>query len=226
MSAVQADDQAPGWEAIDAALRPLYGDQKPRHVGYLPPAAFSTNLQGCSAYQAGDHWHYITYGLSELYHPDPQDDPAVSGWGFELTLRVARSDDGQAPGWPYTMLNELAKHVNGNQALLQPGDRIDMRSPVTGYPHTPDGPPTGLTVYAVTVDPQLGTIDTPNGQVTFLQVVGVTHQEKERMLAGTTAAMLDELAQTNPLLITIPERAGPTTSSTVATAPPPAQPQP
>jgi hypothetical protein len=205
--AVDTGDEAPGWDAIDAALRPIYGDQEPRHIGYMPPAAFSTNLQGCSAYQAEDHWHYISYGLSELYHPGPQDDPDVSGWGFELTLRVPRADDDQAPGWPFTMLNELAKHVNGNHVLLQPGDRIDLRAPVTGYPHTPDGPPTELTVFTLTVDPQLGTIQTPNGRLTFLQAVGVSLREKERMLAATTESVLDELAQTNPLLITNPARA-------------------
>jgi hypothetical protein len=207
MDAVVAHDEAPGWDAIDAALRPLYGDQEPRHVGYVPPAAFSTNLQGCSAYQADDHWHYVSYGLSQLYHPGPQDDPDVSGWGFELTLRVPHGADDQAPGWPFTMLNELAKHVNGNHVLLEPGDRIDLRAPVTGYPHTPDGPPTGLTVFALTVDPQLGTVHTPNGRLTFLQAVGVTPAEKDRMLAETTAAVLDELARTSALLITDPGRA-------------------
>jgi hypothetical protein len=209
--AADDDDAAPGWDAIDAALRSRYGDQEPRHVGYVPPAAFSTNLQGCSAYQADDHWHYVSYGLSELYHPGPHDDPEVSGWGFELSLRVPRADgDGpgdQAPGWPFTMLNELAKHVNGNRVPLAPGDRIDLGAPVTGYPHTPDGPPTGLTVFALTVDPQLGTIDTPNGRLTFLQAVGVTPLEKERMLAETTAAVLDDLARANALLITDPGRA-------------------
>jgi hypothetical protein len=105
------------------------------------------------------------------------------------------------------MLNELAKHVNGNHVRLEPGDRIDLRAPVTGYPHTPDGPPTGLTVFALTVDPQLGTIQTPNGRLTFLQAVGVTETEKERMLAETTAAVLDELAQASALLVTDPGRA-------------------
>ena len=87
MNANDTGDKAPGWEAIDAALRPLYGDQAPRHIGYMPPAALSTNLQGCPAYQAEGHWHYISYGLSQLCHPGPQDDPDVSGWG--LSYRCA-----------------------------------------------------------------------------------------------------------------------------------------
>jgi suppressor of fused protein SUFU len=201
------DAEAPGWDAIDAALRRLYGSATPRHVGYMPPAAFSANLQGCSAYAAQGHWHYVTYGLSELYMPAPDSDREVSGWGFELTMRVPRGSEATAPGWPFTMLNELAKHVNTNRVLLESGDRIDMRSPVTGHPHVPDAPSTNLTVYAVTIDPQLGRISTPNGTVQFLQVVGVTDAEKEQMLASSTADVLAGLASDNWLLITDPHRA-------------------
>jgi hypothetical protein len=199
---------SPGWEAIDTAMARLYGQARPRHVGYVPPAAFSTNLQGCSAYAATDHWHYVTYGLSELYVADEAGDPEFSGWGFEFTLRVPRSpDDADPPGWPFTMINELAKHVNGNSVLIETGDRVDMRAPVTGYPHLPDAPPTGLTVYAFIIDPELGRIDTPHGQVSFLQAVGVTAEEKERMLSTSTADVLDDLALTNPRLLTDPGRA-------------------
>lgn len=122
-------------------------------------------------------------------------------------MRVPRGSEASAPGWPFTMLNELAKHVNTNSVLLEPGDRINMRSPVTGHPHVPDAPATGLSVYAVTTDQQLGRISTPNGTVQFLQVVGVTGAEKDRMLATSTAEVLTELARDNPLLITDPHRA-------------------
>jgi len=202
-----ADDRSPGWDAIDAAAGRLYGQAVPRHVGYQPPAAFSTNLQGCSAYAAAGHWHYLSYGLSELYVPPADADPAVSGWGFEFTLRLSRGTETEPPGWPFTMINELAKHVNGNQAPILPGDRVDLRTAITGHPSLPDAPPTGLTVFAFTVDPELGQIQTPNGAVIFLQAVGVTAAEKERMLATSTADVLGELASTNPLLITDPSRA-------------------
>lgn len=193
------DDEAPGWDAINAAVRSLYGDQQPRHVAYSPPAAFSANLQGCSAFATGDQWHYISYGLSELYHPGPEDDPAFSGWGFELTLRVPRHAEDQPPEWPFTMINEMAKHVNSQRVLLEDGHRIDLLAAVTGYPHT-HGPDTALTVFAVT-------IDTPNGRVTFLQLVGVTAAEKDAMVGSTTAAVLADLASRARLLVTDPARA-------------------
>lgn len=185
----------------------LYGELQPQHVGYQPPAAFSDNLQGCSAYAARGHWHYITYGLSELYVATPEDDPAISGWGFELTIRVPRADQPEAPAWPFTMLNEMAKHVNRNAVVLDAGHRIDLGRPVTGFPVLPDAPETDLTVFAVTIDPELGTIATTNGRVTFLQLVGITQVEKDQMIARSTSAVLAELASTDPLLITDPLRA-------------------
>jgi hypothetical protein len=197
---------SPGWQAIDDAVAALYGEADPRHVGYQPPAAFSNNLQGCSAYRAGDHWHYISYGLSELYVPAPGDDPEFSGWGFELTLRVPGGDS-EPPQWPFTMINEMAKHVNSNLAPLHDGDRIDLRVAITGFPNLPDAPDTGLTVFALCVDRELGQIETPNRRVVFLQLVGVTAHEKQEMLASSTAEVLDRLAAENPLLVTRPERA-------------------
>lgn len=198
------DDAAPGWDAIDAHLARLYRGAEPQHLGYED---VSGNLLGCSAYEANQHWHYVTYGLSELYVPREGDDPEWSGWGFELTFRVIRFRGTQAPGWPFTMLNELARHINERDALVEPGHRFDMRGPITGFPHLPDAPPTGLTVFAVAQDPQLGVIRTPNGKVEFLQVVGVTDKEKQRMLATSTAEVIAELATMDSLLITDPARA-------------------
>lgn len=139
------EEHAPGWDAIDAAPARIYGSQPPRHAGYhTPRGSAGSALQGCSACAADGHWHYISYGLSELCLPAPDADRQVSGWGFE------------------------------------PGHRLDLRAPVTGYPHIDGAPGTGLTVYAVLTDPQLGQISTPNGRVTFLQLVGVSAAEKSR----------------------------------------------
>lgn len=202
-------DEAPGWHAIDAALAALYPGVKPFHVGYMPPPALGgTGLQGCSAYPNDGHWHYVTYGLSELYRRGPDDDPAWSGWGFELTCRVARGSEDQPPGWPFSALNVLATYVNTEKALLEAGHHIDLRRPITGHPDVTDAPPSELTVYALTLDPQLGRIDTPNGTVEFLQAVGVSSREKAAMVESGTAVVLAGLAEHNPLLVTDPHRRG------------------
>jgi hypothetical protein len=194
---------SPGWQAIDDAMAKLYGNAIPHHVGYVPPAALSHNLQGCSAYLADDHWHYVTYGLSELYVARPEADLATSGWGFELTFRLVRGDETSPPGWPFTMLNRLANLVNeGTLTVPPPGTRISIGEAITGHPNVPDAPPTDLATFAVAVDPQLGEIDTPNGRVAFLLLVGVNEAEYSRMVVSGTQQVLDILAADNPLLVT------------------------
>lgn len=42
-----------GWNAIDAALAPIYGDREPKHYGTILPAMLGGNdpLQGISVYK-------------------------------------------------------------------------------------------------------------------------------------------------------------------------------
>ena len=202
---------APGWAAIDAALAPHYGDEPARHVGFTPPAAFSNNLQGCSAYAADGHWMFVTYGLSDLFgskpseEPVPPEEPGRSGHGFELTMRIPRDPDSTPPDWPFAMLNELGKQVRSRGVPIKPGDRVDLRAPVTGHPQT-DGPPSALTVFAFRDDPVLGAIDTPQGSVRFVQVVGLTAAEKAEMATSGTDVVLTQLGWGNPLLVLDPAR--------------------
>ena len=104
-----------------------------------------------------------------------------------------------------TMRIDLAD-ATSQQVLIEDGHRMDLRQPVTGHPHT-DGPATGLTVCAFTIDPQLGSIDTPNGKVIFYQAVGVTADEKTRMQQSSTRQVLDQLAGADRLFVTDPGRA-------------------
>ena len=89
----EADDAAPGWDAINAALDPLYAGQEPKHVGTIVPWMLggADPLNGISAWKRLEpvpHWHFVTYGFSELYAKE-SDDPDISGYGFELTFRLA-----------------------------------------------------------------------------------------------------------------------------------------
>ncbi|GAA2814169.1 suppressor of fused domain protein [Crossiella cryophila] len=204
------DRPAPGQDAIEAAMARLYPGRTPRRVGYRPGRGEPGGaLAGCAAYPADGHWHYIGYGLSELHQAGPEEDPEFSGWGFELTLRVRRGAESTAPGWPFDIVQHLARHVNTRLVILEPGHRLDLRRPATGHPTLPDAPPTGLTGFALTVDPGLGELVTPNGKVLFLQAVGITPAEQTRIREHGADTVLAELATGNPLLITDPARAHP-----------------
>ena len=192
------DVEAPGWRAIDEALARLYPEQEPMHWATKGGIHFGDALQGVSAYEAAGHWHYVTYGLSELFAKESEF-PEQSGFGCELTLRVARSAD-EAPLWPTTLLERLAQTVwDGSDYAV--GDRVDVGGPITGEDDT------AIDVLAVAVDPELGEIDTPHGRLTFKQLVGITDAEWEDMQRTSTEHVLRRLRVDNPLLLTDVNRA-------------------
>ena len=193
-----ADGEAPGWDAIDESLTQAFPGQAPLHWGTnrLPG---QDGLYGLSAYRDGDAWFFITYGLTELFGKD-SDDPSTSGWGFELTMRVPATE-AEPPAWPRKLLDKLGSYVYSSGRPFAAGHRFDFGEPITG-----GIPPSNLTCVAFAVDPQLGKIETPNGSVTFLTLLGITAEELAQMKSSTTAAVIDELARSNHRLVSDPRR--------------------
>ena len=189
-----AEDNAPGWDAIEATVTErLAVFEEPLHwsTGVLPG---QDGVYGVSAYRVPGSWFFVTFGLTELYEKE-SDDAAVSGWGFELTMRIPRADgEAQPPQWPLTLLARLGEYVFTSASPFGPGHRLDPGGPITG---TTD---TRLTAVAFTPDPELPSITTANGSVEFLQVVGISSAELERMQQSTTAAVLKDLAGRIPIL--------------------------
>jgi suppressor of fused-like protein len=193
-------DDAPGWHAIDTALGGLYGDATPQHYAAVPHYALGGQdpLDGIS-YYANDnpsHWHAVTYGLSELYESD---DPGaeVSGWGFELTFRLERDpSEEKPPGWSWNFLQNLARYVFKSRHLFGVHHQMDLRGPID------HGQPTPIVAIAFEHDPRLPAINTPNGRLEFLQVVGITADESHAIEAWNAKGILDLMRQRDPLLLT------------------------
>lgn len=189
------DDSAPGWDAIDARVESIYGGE-PEHRAMNPGLGLGSPLQGLSAYRGPSWWLFVTYGLTELYAKESENQ-AVSGWGYELTMRAPLSD--AVPEWPFGVLASLARLTQDRRMVFGSGHRLQTGHPLAGLP-------TKLTAVAFTLDPELGSIGTLHGTVDFLLVVGITTEELERMKASSTKDVLDELAKSNRL-VTDPSRA-------------------
>lgn len=194
---------APGWDAIDAALWQLYEAEPVFHVA---PTVYRDlggpiAMYGLSGYRAENppHLHLVTYGLSELYEKESET-PDVSGWGIELTFRVAGDWTGERPDWAINILARMANQVDETRVPFRPGYRIDAGGPLG------PGARTTVTALAVTADPQLGEIETVHGRVQFLQVVGLTSDELALARRWRTSGILEALAERDPLLITDPNR--------------------
>lgn len=200
-----ADQEAsPGWDAIDAALEPIYKDQEPLHFGTMISYQLGgpDPLQGISVYSRSnpDHWHFVTYGFTELYEKE-SDDKEVSGYGFELTFRLTRvKTEKEPPQWTLSFLQNLARYVFQTGNAFGIGHHIPLNGPICLGSKTP--------IWAVVFgrDPELGELMSANGKAEFLQIVGTTMDELDLVKEWDAQAFLKEFARTNPLLLTDLER--------------------
>lgn len=197
----QQDVQAHGWDAIDKALEPIYHGQTPKHFGTVLSYALGGNdpLQGISAYkrlQPVPHWHFVTYGFSELYEKET-DNPEYSGWGFELSFRLLTEPDSEEPPtWALNFLQNLARYVFNSGNVFNNGDYLNANGPIALEEDT--------LIHSVvfSFDPELPPIATPNGRVEFLQVTGITTDEELAIKQWRTLDVLDVFREYLPLLVT------------------------
>ena len=210
-------NDAPGWDAIDAALRPIYGDREPLHMGTVVPMALGgpDPIHGISAYKnlaPSSHWHYVTYGFSELWEKE-SDDPNVSGFGFELTFRpTCKAKDKKPPNWVWNFLQNLGRYVFETGNALGVGHTMPLYGPIKL------GSSTLIHAVSFALDPQLPPMKTPNGRVDFLQIVGLTLDELDAIHSWNAAAFLDlRRREADPLLLTDLARASWLTDPTFAT---------
>ena len=123
------------------------------------------------------HWHYISFGLSDLYGDGRVFERQglsgsrnrISGYGFELTFRLKKEQD-SPPTWPAAVMQSLAKYVFSSDNALCPGDHVSWHCPL-------DNSSSRIQHMLMTEDPQLGTVVTPFGSVTFVQIIGVCAEE-------------------------------------------------
>lgn len=193
------DDTAPGWDAIDAALRALYPGVDPLHYGTLLKWRLGgpDPLDGISIYPRDGHWHYVSYGMSELYGKE-SDDPEESGWGFEFTFRLTRAaGEAEPPTWAANFLQNLARYVFESGNPFAPGHHVDLNGPISLA-----DPETEIRAVTFADDPELPPIDTPHGRLRFLQIVGLTLDEYAAIERWDSHKMLQALAPHLPLFVT------------------------
>lgn len=162
-----------GRQHINQALDQLYPVERDHRFGLSPdPGEDEAPIAEIVAYRASKpipHWHYITYGLSELGEKS-SNDPSLSGFGVEYTLRLI-DDAAQPLVWPMNLLRWLAKLVWQTREPLDPSHSMDV----------PDGlldeVSPGVEGLGFLKDEDLGTIETPNGSLTFVSVIPLMARE-------------------------------------------------
>ncbi len=195
------ESDSPGWDAIDAALAPLYAGIEPKHYAAALPAMLGgpDPLHGISAYLRQEpvpHWHFVTYGFSELFAKDSEN-AAVSGWGFELTFRLACAPDAaEPPAWAVDFLQNMGRYVFKSGNGFAAGHYMNLNGPIAL------GTATAIRSIAFVADPELPPIATPHGKVEFLQIVGLTLDEELALKQWSTLKALAVLSPYLPLMVT------------------------
>jgi hypothetical protein len=182
-----------GWDSIDQKLTEVYPGQEPMHYATLIKYSVGGKdpIDGFNVYTAQDptHWHYITYGFSELYEK-ASSDKENSGWGFEITFRLKKKEsDTEPPKWVMNLIQNIAKYVFDTGNIFRDGDTMGANGPIALDEET------DLTALLFITDPILGEIDTPNGKVIFLQMIGITEDELESKRDINKEFLLESLLQ-------------------------------
>ncbi|CAD0005584.1 suppressor of fused domain protein [Flavobacterium salmonis] len=198
------EDDTVGWLEIDKEFERLYPGQEPKH--YAPAISYMLGgdnpLDGVSVYESKkqtDHFHFITYGFSELYYDEEKVAGEFSKWGFELTFRLKpfEKDNGN-PSWAIALLQNIAKYVFSSGKWFEEYHFMPANGPIRLETDT------DITALVFVEDPEIPKKLTPHGEVSFLQIVGITKSEYESLLEnpGTAEALVNKLKENNPLLIT------------------------
>ncbi|HEX5062473.1 MAG TPA: suppressor of fused domain protein [Kofleriaceae bacterium] len=196
------DEGSPGWDAIDTALAPIYGRGEPHaHFGTVLPYMLGGNdpIHGISVYLRDEpvpHFHFVTYGFTDLFEKET-DDPEVSGFGFELTVRLRRAaGETDVPMWTLNFLQNLARYVFGTGNRFGAGHKMGLNGPIA-LDHD-----TKLTAILFAEDPELEEISSTFGKAQFLQIVGITDDEYKLIQEWSTSGLVEILREQLPLLVT------------------------
>ncbi len=183
---------ADGETAIEGALRAVHPDAEPVRFGIPEPG--KRELAGCIAIRVEEpvpHWLVVSRGFTELGEKT-EEDPEVSGWGFELTCRLPARSDEHDFGWVLNWMQNIADYLEDKVSFLEP------------YHHMPMWKATQEDEIAAVVfvdDIELGPARSQNGSFNFLQMVGLTSGEHQALEAWDGRALVELMRQRDPLLL-------------------------
>ena len=174
-----------GWDAITEEFERIYpGQENPKHYANLINWRLGgpNPLDGISIYDGGDYWHFISYGLSELYDKESED-KEYSGYGMEFTFKLKKGDYEdleQEMRCVCSNLQNLAKLTFEKGELFLPNEYVytGQKEGIDRYQKS------GLTGFITVSDPSVHTLDTPNGKVEFVEFIGATDSELCAIMDG------------------------------------------
>ena len=174
----QNEISAHGWDAITEEAERIYPGQKdPKHYGALIKWRLGgpDPLDGISIYDGGDYWHFVTYGLSELYEKESED-KEWSGYGMEFTFKLKKDkyeNEEMEIKCICGLLQQIAKITFKNGEIFNPYEYL-----YTGQTEGIDSKQiSNITGFITIPDTKFQTLNTENGRVDFVEFIGATDAE-------------------------------------------------
>ncbi len=176
---------------IEALFAELYPGQIPKHavlaVAPQPDLRFGrSSVEGADVYDAGQAWHYVTLGLTDLYD---QSDASFGPNGIrcELSMRIAKRAAAEPPLWPVSFLRKIASHMSQGSVLAR---AVAFRTgPIPGAPVE-----AGFEGAVALLDPGIEPRPGPFGKVGVILLVGVTARQLEEIGHGGSAKLIADIA--------------------------------
>ncbi len=183
--------EAVGWDAIEKEFLRVYpGQENPKHYGTVIKWMLGGKdpLDGISVYDGGDYWHFVSFGQTEIYEKEC-DDPEVSGYGYELTFKLKKAglEDEEAELRNICGILQMVARITFTKGELFAPDEFIYTGQTQGIDAFQKSKLTG---FICVKDPTVETIDTPNGRVEFLELVGMTDAELKTLSNKASVAEL------------------------------------
>ena len=197
-------DQAVGALSIEKRLKQVYGNLEPR---FYSPQVMSFQggeepIDGVAVFDVNGYHHLVSYGMSHLYYSEESAGAEFSKWGFEFSFRVkpVKEDEGEDPFWVIQLMNNLGRFVNETKVWFEEYQFLPLGGPIRADSDT------DIVGIAFVKDDDLDEIDTPNGKVIFLQMVGLNSEQLKRLENNSTKeeimTVLNEIKSVNPKFVT------------------------
>jgi hypothetical protein len=160
-------------------------------------------IDGISMYQSNaggtSHLHFCTYGYTELYYNEEAVGKDCSGFGFEMTFRLASSlPPVEEPIWVLNLLQNLARYVFKSGKWFEEYHWIPANGPIRLEYET------DIVGLAFALDPELPPVESPHGTIEFIQAFGITSGELASLKAKSRSCeqIIEEQRRLNPMLVT------------------------
>ena len=156
-------------------------------------------LDGYSLYDSGKGYqHIVTYGMSELYMNEEAFGGEYSRWGYEMTIKLKENRPEDCL-WALDMLSNLARYTYTTERFFEAGECVPGNGTSLHM-----GTDSLITALVTVNDTSAQTLDTVHGRVEFIQFVGITEAELDKIREDSDNLMLliEKMREDNPELIT------------------------